>query len=148
MDQDLRQRIGVILRRDGRAQAIIALRAKTGMPLPEANAIVDGLSPASDPMDLPGSLLDVAADFVINDRPPGERARIDEQSIGQWGEAQWAAAVSRARRLDERSYELCDRARNGEFSTGEVQARLRRECLGFSKVTYDLAFERGMIASR
>ena len=148
MDENFRQQIGVILRRDGKAQAIIALRAKTGMQLHEANAVIEGLAPALDPMDLPGSLLDLAADFVINDRSPGERARIDEQSIGQWGEVPWAAAVSRARSLDQRSYELCDRARKGEFSTDEVQARLRGECPGFSKVTYDLAFERGMIASR
>ena len=148
MDQNLRQQIGVILRRHGKAQAIIALRAKTGMQLHDADAVIDGLAPASDPMDLPGSLLDLAADFVINDRSPGERARIDERSIGQWGEGPWAAAVSRARRLDERSYELCDRARNGEFPTAEVQARLRLECLGFSNDTYGLAFERGMIASR
>ena len=148
MDKDLRQQIAIILRRDGKALAIIALRAKTGMQLHEATAVIDGLPPASDQMDLPGSLLDLAADFVINDRPPDERARIDEQLIGQWGEVPWAAAVSRARRLDERSYELCDRARNGEFSSDEVQPRLRRECLGFSTDTYALAFERGMIASR
>ena len=53
MDQDLRQQMGVILRRNGKAQAIIALRARTGMPLHEADAVIEGLPTASDPMDLP-----------------------------------------------------------------------------------------------
>jgi ribosomal protein L7/L12 len=148
MDDAFRQEVGVILRRDGKVAAIKAIRTRTGMSLEEAKVALLSLTPPTKFFGLPGNLLDHAARFVLGSPTPDERKRIDEQAVKSWGENSWAAGVRRARDLAEQSYDLCDRSRNGEFSSEEVRDRLRRLCPGFSDEIYGLAYDRGMLASR
>ena len=148
MDDAFRREVGVILRRDGQVAAITAIRARTGMSLSEAQVALLGLTPAPKFFGLPGKLLEQAARFALGRPSADERKRIDEESVRSWGENSWAAAVKRARDLDDQSYDLCDRSRNGEFAADEVERRLRTLCPGFSNEIYALAYERGMISSR
>jgi hypothetical protein len=97
---------------------------------------------------LPGNLLEQAAKFALGSPSADERKQIDEQAVRSWGENSWAAAIRRARDLEDQGYDLCDRSRNGEFSSDEVQDRLWRLCPGFSDEIYGLACDRGMLASR
>jgi ribosomal protein L7/L12 len=147
MDEKLREELRVILRKNGKVAAVAALRTRTGAGVAAASAIVDELMPAASALRLPTKLLDLAADFVITSRSSAERARIEEQAIGHWGKAPWEAGVARGRELTKYSYELCDRARSGEFSVKEVEERLRDACPGFGEDAYSSAFQRGMLDS-
>src|SRR5262245_38221872 len=98
-------------------------------------------------MDLPEELLNMAAKSVLNSGLPEARAGLSARGLAQWGDERWQAAVRRARQLDDESYSLCDRCRNGEFHEREVRPRLRKACPGFGPAAYDDAYESGMRAT-
>ena len=148
MDETCRREVGVILRRDGKLAAILALRARMAMSLEEAQVALLSLTPPTKFFGLPGNLLEHAARVALGSPSADERKRIDGQAVKSWGENSWAAGVRRARDLEDQSYDQCDRSRNGEFSSEEVLDRLRRLCPGFSDEIYGLAYDRGMLASR
>ena len=135
MNEEIKRQIAEILRTDGAIPALSALRENTGIGLREAKAFID-------------ALVQHAARFAFSSPSADERKRIDEQAARSWGGNSWAAGVRRARDLEDQSYDLCDRSRNGELSYDEVQSRLRQLCPGFSDEIYGLAYDRGMLASR